>query len=557
MDQSLIDKFLKELSAHVSMLDRTYESRKKLYDVDKFLRKNFSGNDSDVYKALTNLAAARCKERGETLSEKNTFESIALECYELLKFFEPNTSITLDELKEAFFTCSLAEKNEVLKKYDRYKNAIGLLNTLKQLFVRHQFRKAESNSVAIDNAKEQRDRFSNLYKFLTTGELDAELQDVDFYYIRGANITDEEWLQIYNYIILMQIKSYKKIEEKKYEESKAIIDEQISSKAKQIESMIIDKVPEESAEIIKPVIVSKTDDIVEPTMVEENEPVVEREELTSIQDEEIISKFSRYELKMSIYRKLGKISLTKAESFNNLYESLSLGNNLDNIRPVFTLRDYMKFLYFCFVKEVEKLKGDLETLYPVSDIDEFTELLKAEMDGPLVYLNELEILLIQEREEQNQLNNEESTPAFDEPEEKPNKLVFYGKKGGADILKDIKKFTPEKMQDLIDILTKIEDGKIDKYMVINKNVPVLFRSIRGDYVFVAFRVLSGGHILVVAAYNLDELSSNLSRLAAYDSDVENDISRIIRDGSYEYTRLMKESEETKKAIYGQGFGKGV
>ena len=94
-------------------------------------------------------------------------------------------------------------------------------------------------------------------------------------------------------------------------------------------------------------------------------------------------------------------------------------------------------------------------------------------------------------------------------------------------------------------------------MVINKNVPVLFRSIRGDYVFVAFRVLSGGHILIVSAYHLDELSSNLSRLATYDTEVENDISRMIRDGSYEYARLMKESEETKKAIYGQGFGKGV
>ena len=131
MEQSLIDKFLKELSAHISLLERDYESRKKLYDVDRFLRKNFSGTDTDVYTALVSLASARCKERGETLSEQNTFESVAVECYELLKFFEPSTSITLDELKEAFFTCSLANKNEVMKKYDRYKNAVNLLNTLK------------------------------------------------------------------------------------------------------------------------------------------------------------------------------------------------------------------------------------------------------------------------------------------------------------------------------------------------------------------------------------------------------------------------------------------
>ena len=215
-----------------------------------------------------------------------------------------------------------------------------------------------------------------------------------------------------------------------------------------------------------------------------------------------------------------------------------------------------KFLYYCFVREVEKIKQDLETLYPVEEIEEFTELLKADMDNPLVYLNELEILLIQEREEQMELNNGDPE-VVEETEEKPFKLVFYGKNGSADILKDIKKFTPEKMQDVIDILTKIEEGKIDRYMVINKNVPVLFRSIRGDYVFVAFRVLSDGHILVVTACNLDELNYNLYRLSNYDSDIENDISRIIRDGSYEYTRLMKESEETKKAIYGQGFGKGV
>jgi hypothetical protein len=101
MDQNLIDKFLKELSAHIKLLDRDYESRKKLYDVDKFLRANFSATSTDVYSSLVDLATARCQERGETLSEKNTFESVAVECYEILKFFEPNTSITLDELKEA------------------------------------------------------------------------------------------------------------------------------------------------------------------------------------------------------------------------------------------------------------------------------------------------------------------------------------------------------------------------------------------------------------------------------------------------------------------------
>lgn len=553
MEQSLIDKFLKELSAHISLLERDYESRKKLYDVDRFLRKNFSSNDTDVYTALVNLANARCKERGEALSEQNTFESVAVECYELLKFFEPNTSITLDELKEAFFTCSLANKNEVMKKYDRYKNAVNLLNTLKQLFIRHQFRKAENNSVAIDSAKAQMDKFSNLYKFLTTGELDTELENVDTYYIRNAHISEEEWLEIYNHILLMRIKAYKKVEDKKFEDAKAIIDAEISSKAREIESKIKEQVPEESADLFKPVVepVQVVEEV--PALVEVEQP---KEELTSIQDEEVLEKFSRYEMKMSQYRKFGKISLTKSESFNNLYESLSLGNSLDNIRPVFTSRDYLKFLYFCFVKEVNKIKVDLETLYPVSEIDEFTELLKADMDNPLAFLNELEVLLIQEKKEQMELNGEDPVPT-EETEEKPFKLVFYGKKDSADILKDIKKFTPEKMQDLIDILTKIEEGKIDRYMVINKNVPVLFRSIRGDYVFVAFRVLSDGHILIVTASNLDELSSNLYRLSNYDSDIEDDISRIIRDGSYEYTRLMKESEDTKKIIYGSGFGKGV
>ena len=553
MEQSLIDKFLKELSAHISLLERDYESRKKLYDVDRFLRKNFSSNDTDVYTALVSLASARCKERGEALSEQNTFESVAVECYELLKFFEPNTSITLDELKEAFFTCSLANKNEVMKKYDRYKNAVNLLNTLKQLFIRHQFRKAENNSVAIDSAKAQMDKFSNLYKFLTTGELDTELENVDTYYIRNAHISEEEWLEIYNYILLMRIKAYKKVEDKKFEDAKAIIDAEISSKAREIESKIKEQVPVESADLFKPA--EEPVQVVEevPVLVEVEQP---KEELTSIQDEEVLEKFSRYEMKMSQYRKFGKISLTKSESFNNLYESLSLGNSLDNIRPVFTFRDYLKFLYFCFVKEVNKIKVDLETLYPVSEIDEFTELLKSDMDNPLAFLNELEVLLLQEKKEQMELNGEDPVPT-EETEEKPFKLVFYGKKGAADILKDIKKFTPEKMQDLIDILTKIEEGKIDRYMVINKNVPVLFRSIRGDYVFVAFRVLSDGHILIVTASNLDELNSNLYRLSNYDSDIEDDISRIIRDGSYEYTRLMKDSEDTKKIIYGSGFGKGV
>ena len=552
MEQSLIDKFLKELSAHISMLERDYESRKKLYDVDRFLRKNFSAINTDVYNALINLAKARCTERGESLNDGITFETAATECYELLKFFEPNTSITLEELKEAFFTCSLANKNEVMKKYDRYKNALNLLNTLKQLFIRHQFRKSENNSVAIEDVKELIIRYKNLYKFLTTGELDSELLDVNLYYSKGAIITEEEWLEIYNYILLMRIKSYKKIEDKKYDEAKSIIDEEISSKAKQIEDKIMAQVHEKPVGLLKPNVAEPVqEDVVQAVIVSDV-----KEELTSIQDEEILTKYSRYELKMIEYRKLGKISLTKAESFNNLYESLSLGNSLENIRAVFTTRDYLKFLYYCFVKEVEKIKGDLETLYPVEDIGEFTELLKADIDNPLLFLNELELLLIKEREEQIELNNG-YTNVLEGTEEKPFKIIFYGKNGSADILKDIKKFTPEKMQDLIEILTKIEDGRIDKHMVINKNVPVLFISIRGDYVFVAFRVLSDGHILVVCANNLDELNSDLHRLSNYDSDIENDISRIIRDGAYEYTRLMKENEEIKKIIYGFGFGKGV
>lgn len=561
MEERLIDKYLKVLAVYVNKLDNEYESAEKLYNVDKFLRKNFPYIEADVYGSLVQLATARCSERGEKINEDKPFESIAIECYELLKFLEPNTSITLENLKEAFFTCSLANKNEVMKKYDRYKDALKLLNTLKQLFYRHQFRKLENNRFAIEAAKERRDKFRNLYKFLTTGELDSELQNVDYYYIMEANMTEEEWLVIYSYILSMQIKSYKKIEEKKYETSKNIIDEQLRAKAKQVESMIKEQAPE-----VADVLAS-----VEETTIQEQIPVVEdsnalespihevtveKEELTSIQDEEVLRKFSLYETKMNSYRKFGKISLTKNDSFIKFYESLSLGNSLENIKPAFTLRDYMKFLYFCFVKEVEKLKGDLETLYPVSEIEDYTELLKSEIDAPSIYLNQLEILLIQERQEREQLNDDEHL-VLPDAEEKPCKLIFYGKNNGADILKDIKKFTPEKMQDLVDILSKIEDGRIDKYMVINKNVPVLFRAIRGNYIFVSFRVLSNGHILVVSANNLDDLNSTLNKLSSYDTDIENDIARMIRDGSYEYVRLMEENARTKNTIYSQGFGKGI
>ncbi len=554
MDQSLIDKFIKELDAHIRLLEKDYNSRKKLFDVDAFLRRNFSSNDPDTYNSLVKLAKARCEERDEVLNEEKMFESVANECYELLKFFEPNTSITKEELKEAFFTCYLANKNDVMKKYDRYKKAMELLNTLKQLFVRHQFRKSESNSVVLEDSLRTLNKFKNLHNFLVNGATDVELENVDTYQIPGANLSQEEWLEVYSYILMTQIKSYKREEEKIREESKANITAILDKKAKELQDKILEELPPESKDIIRTPEEEVDKPVLEDALTGEHTPV--EEQLSYIQDETLLAKYSFLEGKVHEYRKLGNISLTKEQSFSTLYDSLSNGNSLDNIRLVYKPSDYIKFLYYCFKKEFQKITGDIETMYPQDELEEFAQLLMDDIDKPLVYLAELEVLVAKEKEAQERLNGEGPIVGPEE-EEKPFKLIFYGKKGTADIIKDIKKFTPEKIQDLIEILTKMEEGKLEKCMVINKQVPVAFRAIRGDYIFVTFRMLNDGHILVVTASNLDELNSNLHRLSNYDSSVETELGSIIRDGSLEYAKLIKENEEVKNTIYSQGITKGV
>lgn len=551
MDQNLIDKFIKELDAHIRLLERDYASRKKLFDVDQFLRKNFSANDTNVYSSLVNLAKARCADRGTVLDESKVFESAAIECYELLKFFESNPSITLEELKEAFFTCHLANSNEVMKKYDRYKKAAELLNTLKQLFVRHQFRKAENNLSALQEVELIINRFKNLQSFLSTGELTEELEDLTFYEIHSANFSQEQWLEIFNYILLAQIKSYKKEEELARDESLTHIEETITNKAKELEEKILEKLPKESADILRPV-----EDVIP---VEEQAvivtPVTADEELVSLSDEELLSRYSQLEIKMHEHRKLGYISPTKEQSFSTLYESLNNGNVLENVKAVYKASDYLKFLFYCFRQEFLKIQVDMETQYPVSDLEEFTQLLVDDLSKPELYLSELEKELELRREEQKRISTQDVPTEV--VQENPFKLIFYGANGTADILKDIKRFTPEKMQDLINILTKMEEGRLDKSMVISKQVPVAFKSIRGDYVFVTYRLLNDGHILVVTASNLDELSSNLHRLGNYDSTEETRLGSIIRDGSLDYIKLMKEQEQVRSFIFNQGFTKGV
>jgi len=556
MDQSLIEKYNKELVAHIALLERDYESKKRLYDVDQFLRKNFPTNDPDVYGSLVSLAKARLAEKGEEIKDSKLHEVVATECYELLKFFESNTAITLEELKEAFFTCSLANNNEVIKKYDRYKRAIEVLNTLKKLFVRHQFRKSENSLTALEERKKDIDKFRTLHTFLSTGELVGELEDVTSYEIQAANFTEEQWLEIFNYILLSVIKNYRKEEELAKEVSQIAIQEALDAKAKEMEDKILVTLPKESADVLRTpdqvnVPEGKSEEIVE------NEPVVSNvSHLVYLSDPVLVERYNLLKDKLFEYRKLGSVSPTKEQSFSNLYDSLSIGNTLDNIKGCYKNSDYIKFLFYCFKKEFEKIMVDMETMYPLDEINDYTQLLLEDLSKPETFLKELEILLEKEKEEQERINRENSSEAEEKEVSNPYKLIFYSEGGTPTILKDVKRFTSEKMQDLVSILTKIEEGRLEKSMVINKNVPVAFKSIRGDYIFVTFRLLNDGHVLVCTASNLDELNSNLFKLNNYDSSVETKLGSIIRDGSLEYVKLMKEQEEIRAKLFGQGFTKG-
>lgn len=555
MDQSLIEKYNKELVAHIALLERDYESKKRLYDVDQFLRKNFPTNDPDVYGSLVNLAKARLAEKGEVFGEAKQHEVVATECYEILKFLEPNTNISLDELKEAFFTCSLANNNEVIKKYDRYKRAFEVLNTLKKLFVRHQFRKSENSSTALEERKKDIERFKTLHTLLSTGELVGELEDVTSYRIQTANFTDEQWLTIYNYILLAVIKSYRKEEELAKEVSQIAIQDALDAKAKEMEDKILVTLPKESADVLKPV--DDNNVSIETVQQETSTPVVSKvEHLVYLSDPILVQRFNLLKDKLFEHRKLGNISPTKEQSFSSLYDSLNNGNTLENVKVCYKNSDYIKFLFYCFKKEFERIMVDMETMYPVDEINDYTQLLLEDLAKPEMYINELEVLLQKEREEQERINRENETEVEEQEVSNPYKLIFYSEGGAATILKDIKRFTSEKMQDLISILTKIEEGRLEKSMVINKNVPVAFKSIRGDYIFVTFRLLNDGHVLICTASNLDELNSNLFKLNNYDSSIETKLGGIIRDGSLEYVKLMKEQEEIRTKIFGQGFTKG-
>ncbi len=559
MDQKLVDRFIKELDARIALLEADYASTKKIYDLGHFLREHFS-NEKDLYRAMINLAKARCSQKGEVFNEEQPVEQTAQECYEILSFFEPNTSITYDSLREALFTCNLANNNEVMKKYGRYGKAIELLGVVKQLFVRQQFRVAENSLIKVQLKEQEIKKFKNLQKFINTGELESELESVFEYHIDRADFSLEEWMEIYNYILMLQIKSYKReediVKQKKHED----LDEALDAKAKELEDRLMQSLPQETVDVIIP---SETANVVEDNLAEldvtgkvldEDETFVV-EQLAAIKDEILLERFHKLETKVYGFRKLGKISPTKEQTFRILHESISNGNTLDNLKMALTPSDYLRFLYYIFMIEFNKVKSDLETMYPVDEIDEFTQLLLEDISKPEEYIVYVEAEAQKQREEAlvDEKTNEQEIIS---EEDSVNKLVFYGN-GSPDILKDVKRFTSEKMSEVASLFAKIESGRIDKAMTINKNVPIIVKSLRGELTFVTFRRLCEGHILVISASNLDEFDSNINKLNGYDVALENRLRQIVKDGTLEYAKLMKQSAEVKATILKHGIAKGV
>lgn len=521
----LINDFIEKLKFHIDYLEKVYGFKKRTYEICQFLRENYAISNDQFINSMIKIGANKI--------------------YEFLIFFDNDSKLSLEDIEEALYVCEIAEKNPKFKNQPRYISSYKLLEKIHIIFRTNIFRGSNNNKDRLIDGDKIIERYKKLLDFLL-GKVDVlNLGEFESYRFHNANYSDEEWNEIYESLLKIQIERFISDENKKKEERELALLEEIEDNAQEVENDILGELPAQSAEIIK-----SNDSSIQPT----NEVVETHVDNSKITDREILDAYQELSLKFKKYRYLGKIDDYKRDLFHSLYSGIDQFDNFGEVRQVLMLSDFKKFLYYCFTYLFENLTKGLNDEYPLSEIGDYTEFILEDLKKAQEYMNMLEEIIKEEESELEQLNQVQQKVVSNT---QIYKLVFYSKNDRIELERSFKDFSVEKMDDLKLVLKKLEDTGLENALTVKKDVRILFHSVRGRYIFVIFRMLSDKHLLVYFADSLDNFKSINNKLMAYDKKLEDRINEIIKDGSSstEYRKLMHESEKIREHIMTTGFRK--
>ena len=541
MDSSnnVMVSFIDKLNTYVNVLDQRIKENETIYNAHSFLMTNYK-QSSNVLESITSIPLDKI--------------------WELLTLFEKTPSYSKLDIENAIKFCKMCELNPKFKEHERYKDMSSILEYVNQIFLRHIFsNQSEVNIHRIEESKKIAKKFHNLQSFIN-GELpNYVLEPLESYYFEHANLSPEEWLEVYFNLTMIQIEYYKRKEDELKEEITAKEEQRRNAMAAALEKKILKSIPEEDALILKPngdSVVSEPEEVEEeiPEPVVPEQPAIQGQKLSS--NEEIKQKLAILQEKYKAYKYLGKITPTMRESFKLNLDLQDIDKSIEYVKIAYNTTDYYKFLFFCFYEKYSTILNDINETY-TEDFDEYVKFVLEDMDQALDFISILEHELALEDKELEQATESE-IPQTEEVE-KPYKLIFYSNGSSSEIEKNMKSMTPEKLNDLIPLLSRLEAGRFDSVRFLKKNTKVGFKLLIGQLVFVTYRTLPNNHILIFTCGSLEEMNNNSvnNRLNAYDINVEKKINSIIKDGTLEYRKLLKRSEAIHELVFSQSLGKGV
>ncbi len=524
-------KFIGKLDDYVRYLNQKVVDVETIYNAHSYLMNTYKQN----------------------LSIVEQFSSIPLDkIYELLLIFDNSSLYSKQDIENALKFCKMCEMNPKFKEHERYKEMYGILEYVNSVFNRHIFsNQAEANVNRVKSAKDMAKRFGDLKLFIDGKLPSYVLEPLESYYFETANLSEEEWLEVYYNLTMIQIEYYKKEEDTLREEISVREEKRRKAIADALEKKIMDSLPKEDAMVLNP-----NGDNEEVSEVEEEveEPTLSSKSLSS--NEEISQKLALLHEKYKTYRALGKITPTMRDSFKLNLDLSDIDKSIEYVKVAYNTTDYYKFLFFCFYEKYSTILSDVNESYD-EDYDEYVQFILADIDMALDFISRLESEMALESKELEEVS--ESDLPLEEEDKKQYTLIFYDNGSSSEMEKCLKSMTPEKVSDLTALLSRLEEGRFDNVKMMKKKVKVGFKLMTGQYVFVTFRTLPNNHILVYTSGSLEEMNNNRvdNRLGAYDIGVEKKINSIIKDGTLEYRKLIKRSEEIRNIIFSQGLGKGV
>ena len=531
-------KFITYLNEYVATLDKRLQDMETLYNAHSYLLSNYKQN-VDLVEAVSSIP----------------LEKIC----ELLSLFESTSKYSQTELENALKFCKICELNPKFKGHERYQEMHSILEYVNNVFTRHIFsNQSEINYNRIEDTKSLAKKFHDLQSFINGTLPNYVLEPVESYYFEHANLSPEEWLEVYFNLTMIQIEYYKRSEDELKAEIATKEEQRRIAMTEALEKKILKSLPAEDALVLKPN--GQTAEVEEPEVEEDiPEPVVKTSEpkgkpLSS--NEEISQKLAILQEKYKAYKYLGKITPTMRESFKLNFDLNDIPSSLEYVKIAYNPTDYHKFLFFCFYEKYSTILNDVSEPYN-EDFDEYVEFILEDITQALDFITILEDeLALADKELEQATESELPQP---EEVEKPYKLIFYDVSSSSEIEKNMKSMTSEKINDLVSLLSRLEDGRFDGVRFLKKNTKVGFKLLIGQLVFVTFRTLPNNHILIFTSGSLEEMNNNSvnNRLNAYDINVEKKINSIIKDGTLEYRKLLKRSEDIHSLVFTQSLGKGV